>query len=266
MTANIRMMAENVADLGSVSANSTSGSLVASNLLLEPKSLVWRSTGTSATLSVTLDKARTINMIALAFTNLSATATIAISGATQANSLAIPADLGKPLDWGSNPGSANSFSYGGGNLARVFFNSMLTSSFTITITDTSNADGYIEAARLLVGQYYEFSHNPDPGFGMGVIDSSTQKRSAAGDLLVDRSYRARLLTLQLNTMNDADRAQLLTVMRRNGLSKGVFLSIFPLSTNGQLEADTQIYGKFTQLNNATMQFINLYGGQIDIAE
>ena len=66
----MRIVADNAADRSTLIASSTAGLLAASNLLTDIKSEVWRSTGTSATLTMSWPVAELVGMVALPFCSL----------------------------------------------------------------------------------------------------------------------------------------------------------------------------------------------------
>lgn len=102
-------------------------------------------------------------------------------------------------------------------------------------TDAANADGYIEATRMWLGKYIEFTY--DPPFG-GVdfvpMDNSKAGRSDDGTHLVDKGWKARKLTFQLAFVSDADMNTLLGLARYLGKDKECCLSLFS-GEGGDLE-------------------------------
>ena len=76
----LRVLNVNLADSSTVVASVTAGSLAASNLLTNIKSQVWRSTGTSATLTASWTVAKTFNCVILPFTNFTNAATMRVRG------------------------------------------------------------------------------------------------------------------------------------------------------------------------------------------
>lgn len=264
-----------------LSASSSVGLLVAENMRKDLKSFVWRSSGTSATLNVNFGSSQWIRGVVLAFTNLSAVATIQVNGivdgiapdplnpdANKYNTTgyAVPAEAVKPWDWGPAPTGANTYSYGGGNYARFIFPSVLTSSVTITINDPGNTDGYIEVSRLLVGNVWEPKYTADYGASVGVQDSTQNNRSDAGDLISDRGYRHRTMSIDFSTLSTVDRNALYEIMRSSGIGRPMLVSLFPYDLNNQMERDHMIYGKLSSLDQISMQFINMFAGNITIEE
>ena len=78
MASQIRILNNNAADRATLSASTTAGSLVVANLKTDYKSDVYRSTGTTATITATWTSNETIGVVVLPFCNLTATATIRV--------------------------------------------------------------------------------------------------------------------------------------------------------------------------------------------
>ena len=78
--ANLRIVYDNAANRATVAASTTAGTLTASNLLTDIKSQVWRSIGTSATLTLEWDDAEMVGMVSLPFASLTSEATIQVLG------------------------------------------------------------------------------------------------------------------------------------------------------------------------------------------
>ena len=158
----LRIIYDNVADRGTTIASSTAGSLAASNLKNDRKSKIWRSVGTSATLSCIWTKLEPISGVVLPFCNFSDTATMQVlvydvaTGGTPI--LTTPITQAAPIvtlgywSWGQQPLGVNTFSYGFNKYARVWFGKMLLARrVEIVISDPANPSGYLEVARLIVG-------------------------------------------------------------------------------------------------------------------
>lgn len=75
---NLRIIADNAADRATLTASSTAGALVVSNLQTDKKSDVWRAGGTTARLTLAWAVAEAIAGIALPFCNLSPTDTMRV--------------------------------------------------------------------------------------------------------------------------------------------------------------------------------------------
>lgn len=251
---NLRIIYDNAVDRGTVTASTTSGALVAANLQSDLKSLVHRSTGTSVTYTVTWSSVQTIGGVALPATNLSATATVraraynATSGGTLlADTGALTAASGQNLGNGrwSTPLNANAFALGGAVKAAVWFSGNIASvrRIEVDIVDSSNAAGYIDCSRLVAGPYWSPTYNADYGAQSGIEDTSTVRRTQAGDLVPQLGFLNDSMSLNLSLLSMTERAEMVKLMRTAGTSRNVFLSLLPADASATATQDHMIYGK-----------------------
>ena len=135
--ANLRIIDTNTADISlTLTASTTAGALAASNLLTDIKSQVWRSTATSARLTLTWTDLRLINAVILPQTNFTNTATMRIRGyslipqtcpALQRQYLILPLlsccgyTSAEAMGWDKNIPGVSNFGYGGGVYAGLYF-------------------------------------------------------------------------------------------------------------------------------------------------
>lgn len=253
MTANIRFIYDNAADRATITASSTSGSLVASNMQADERAAVWRSTAnTSQTLLLEWSAAENVSAVCAAWTNLTALATVNIKGytvpgdypATPAFSEDFTPDSALALGefvWGVDP-----LVQSGAQRARVASQAQcwLSATFSvrkllITIADTTNSLAYIEISRLVAGQYITPVHNAmQDGFMISWVEQSRPTRSESRDLRVDPLGRWRRMQINLALLEPVSRNAVLSMVA-NGLGRGVWVSAFPDDT----EASTkQVHG------------------------
>lgn len=273
---NLRIIHHNAADQAALTASSQSGSLSVANLSTDIKSEVWRSTGTHATLRAVFPAAALIGAVAFPFCNLSSAATLRVRGYALAAD-AVPAfDTGalqacahQPLgawDWGLEPLGVNAFSYGGGAYGRAWFAPAWVEKLEIDIDDALNPAGYIEASRLVAGTYWSPEINADYGASLTADDASQHYRSEGGDLLTNIGPRSRKLALSLNAMSPPDRSKLMAILRGNGKSRPVFISLFPESDDPLLEQDHQVYGKLPDAAAVATPQFERYSTSITVEE
>lgn len=273
----LRIIYDNATDTGIVTASSTAGSLSASNLQLDKKSKVWRSVGTSATLKCAWSTFKDINGIALPFCNFSSTATIVarLYDATVGGSLLYtsPATLVTPTVasgyWGSGsqPLGVNAFSYGFSQHARLWLPSTYSAKrVELDIVDSSNTAGYIEASRLVLGNYWSPTYNTGFGIPIATVDSGTQMRAQSGDLITSVGFKFKKISVDLNWMTDSDRTRLLAMQQKNGISKAIFMSIFPNDIDPMKEQLYQVFGKLPNTSQVTHPMHTIYSTQLEIEE
>lgn len=302
---NLRIIYQNAVDVSTttITASSTASvSTQASNMKLDSKSLIWRSgsvtTGAvnglytaKANLVVSLASS-IIGGVILPFCNLSSAATIRVRGytgtaPTLAGSVDAPTtaatgtlrfDSGVvnacPYQvlsiWGSLPTGVNSYAYGGGNYGRVWIplaSQIACTSLLIEIVDSQNQNNYIEASRLVVGSYWSPKYNTSYGLSSGVKDLSNNTRTEAGDLISNRGITYRNMNFELKYLTASDRLEFTKILRGNGLSRPLLISLFPdNSSDWDKEQAHQIYGKLSQLPELAHPIYEMYSTTVDIEE
>lgn len=272
---NLRVVYDNAADRATITASSTAGSLVPSNLKSDYKSEVWRSTGLTATLTITWATAELIGMVALAFCNLSAAGTFRVRGyALESDVVPLIDHTGfvayganfEEFSWGMEPLGANAYSYGGGAYAVLWLPQVhACKKLVIDIEDVIPA-GYLEASRLVCGTYWEPVYNAEYGTTVGIVDTSKHERTDAGDLRTDRGTIHKTLSFDLAVMPKEDRDALYNIIRGNGMFKPMYVSLTPESEDEVGEQVFQIYGKVSR--NSTLRWVNFnqFSTQLDIEE
>ena len=272
---NLRIVYDNVIDSATLTTSTAASGLPVTNLQQEQKGLVWRSTGTTATITATWSSPQTLRAVILPFCNLTTSATIRVQAYTLAADTVPVRDTGPrpagtyaPGDiWGGNqPLDVNSYSFGGGSYARVWFAETAAEKIEITIADTSNPAGYLEAARLVCGNYWSPTYNTNFGLSIGYEDSSQQTRTESGNLLTTVGTLHRTLDFDLQWLTAEDKTRMLSVLRGNGLRKPMFVSIFPEDVDKVKEQEYQIYGKLTNLSKLTHPVYSVYTSNVSLQE
>jgi hypothetical protein len=267
---NIRICTNNLVEGGSlvssITASTAVGTLPASNLLNHKKSKVWRSTTKSSEqlITVTFLSAQTLSMAAVMFTNLSATATIKVYLYTLAGDSSpvytstATSILYDTLSNKSVAPLANTYSYGAGAQGVVYFPERTVAKIAIGITDTSNTASYLQVGNLVIGKYWtpvlNFERNPS----VQIVDESKRFRTDSGDLYSDEAFRFRRISFRLSNMQSADRDSLLGLLRMNGVTYPVFLSLFPADTDTQLEALYCMQAVLENINAIDRPLFNRY--------
>jgi hypothetical protein len=243
------------------------------NLQKDSKSLVWRSTGTTATLTVNFNISKTVRGVVLPFTNLTSTATINVTltgGSVYTTGTVLACPYAQTDSWDTSylPTGANSYAYGSGTYARAWFPSALPcAGLTITITDTNNTAGYIEASRLIIGDYWSPTHNTSFGLTSAPKSLSSSMRTESGDLVTNRGIQYNSMNFDLTWLTPADRAVFTKIIKANGINKPLLISLFPdASEDYDKEQTFQIYGKLTQVPDLTHPMYSMYSSMIEIEE
>lgn len=278
---NLRVLADNAIDsTSSLTASTSSGTLVASNLKDNRKGRVHRSTGVTLQYVAQWSVAKTINMVALAFTNLTPTATMQIRGyANTTDTIGVSATVFS-ISAGvctAAPNAArqdgrgallgvNQFSFFGFSHAVRWFTGGSVKMLAIDIVDTVNPSGYIEVSRLVAGSYWEPSFNPDYNASITFPDTTKNERSEAGDLISDTGLRTRRLSMNLSMMPTADRQKFSDILKVNGMSVPVFVSLFPEDADTDREQTYMLYGKLAKESSVNLPTYNRYSFPLELEE
>lgn len=271
---NLRIIFDNVANTSTLTASTTAGSLVESNMLTDAKASVHRSTGTSVVYTMTWATAQKIGGVALPATNLTSAATIRVqlysdtAGTTQiadsgVKNACASAHLGLH-GWGANI-NANAFAYGGASKTAAWFTTQpaTVGRCVITLTDAANPAGYIDCARIVAGPYWEAPTNPDYGVTSGITDLTKTARAESGDALTTRGAQYQSMSLNLANLAEADRAAFAKIVRSAGSYRNLFFSLLPDNVDASAEQDHMVYGK--RANGAfTFDFFNSFSTNVEI--
>lgn len=247
----LRIVYDNAADrAATISASTTSGGLVVSNLQNNHKSKVHRSTGTSVTYTLTWTSSETVGAIILPCTNLSSTATINIKLFSDAAGASKVADSGTVLatyfDEVIPPTNVNRFAFGEYSKSSVWFSVQPSNvkSCVITIIDTNNPAGFIDCSRLVIGKYWSPSYNFEPGLTREPVDPSETIRAYSGDTRAQIKPRYEKLSFNFSYLPESDYKELNRILNYVGTTANFAISMLPeYGSNKVLENYYLIYGK-----------------------
>lgn len=271
----LRIIYDNaLARASSLVASSEAGALVAAQLKTDIKSAVWRSVGTTASLTLQFPNTETFSGVALPYSNMDSNTTMRVRVYTNVadttpvfDTGVLPAVCYSALAvWGfAQPLGVNSFAYGGATCPRLWFSEQSGKKVLIDLVDTGNASGYLEAGRLCLGRYWSPLDGADFGASVLPQDTTVNYRSAAGDLLSDRGTKSRKIPIQLSYMVESDRAQLMDILLGNGMSQPMLFSLFP-DQGGALEHHHMLYGKLSALSAVAIASALRYSSPVEIEE
>lgn len=174
------------------------------------------------------------------------------SGVQQTNP---PKALGD-LQWGIEPLGASVFTNWAYAFSTLWFAPVAGQAITISLTDSANPDGFLQASRLFVGNYIEPIDGPSLGLKLKWTEATRQSRTDGGSLRSDAAEPFRVLALNLDWLTDIERPKFLEVGRLVGLRKDIFLSIYP-GMGGALERDNTMQCKFAgdiELTTLSMRY------------
>lgn len=247
----LRIVYNNAASRANVfSASTTAGSLVAGNMLTESKSEIHRSTSTSVTYNIQWPSNETVGNVTLPCTNLSSTATIRVrlydvSDVLRADSGVVTAVPGYNLDLVGQTHNVNLFAIGYVSKTAVWFTTQQTiiRKCTIDIVDTSNAAGFIDCSRIVVGEYWESTYHVENGIQLLSTDDSSTSVTNAGELVTDIGFIRDKANFNFSLLPEVDRAKISKIIKYVGTKKNLLVSILTGDTASIAEQDFLMYGR-----------------------
>ncbi len=240
MTANVRFVFNNVAgDTSSLTATSSAGALLPANMQADERAAVWRSTSLAAqTLTFQWAAAQTVDSICLAWTNLTAAATVRCRGYTNIGA------SGLQFDQTVSPNAG--LSIDNVTVENWIAASAAIKELTILITDAANPDGYVEVSRACIGARIEPVKNAEQqGFSVGFREQTKPVRAESRDLRTEPGGRWRWLKLNLAWLEPASRDLILNMIA-NGLGAGVWVSAFPEDSSATTKQLHSFWGALVQ--------------------
>lgn len=173
-------------------------------------------------------------------------------------------------NWDSSylPTGANGFSYGSGTYARIWFPiAKPCTGLSILISDMGNTAEYLEISRLVAGDYWSPTFNTSFGLSNSPKDLSSNTRTESGDLVTTRGVRYNTMRFDLTWLSPDDRLIMTKILKANGLSKPMLISLFPdCEEDYDKEQTYQIFGKLSQLSDISHPMFGIYSSSIDIEE
>lgn len=137
---------------------------------------------------------------------------------------------------GYGQGAYATYGYGGyplaGWLRYKYIAQYLTNALTcrwwaVFIKDSGNTDGYIEAGRLLLTQYFQPSVNMDWGYSIDWVDPSKQIRTRGGSLRSEFRTPYRSVNVSYSWLSESDLNFILEIERLIGKRSEVLWSAYP---------------------------------------
>ncbi|OSM07347.1 hypothetical protein [Magnetofaba australis] len=153
----------------------------------------------------------------------------------------------RALTWRVDTWRATIFSDRGSAFSVLWLEeSFAIQSLRITLSDTANPEGYLEAYRLLAGLHWQPSRGPAFSATLQVNDPTELTATAGGTLAaVSRGAPTRKLSMELRWMTrDADARRLVEMLTNQGKRKQMLVSLFPGANTGE-EIDHNILGRIS---------------------
>lgn len=257
--ANMRIISTNEADAAVLSSADFAASLPVGNLQLQGRARVARTVNATGSKVIEGEwpAPKVLSACVLNGHNLTSSATWRLqgwdgagqTGALVLDSTALPAL--RRIGWGVfpfgvAPWGSTVFTGWERAFSVLWFAAVAVRSWRLTLADAGNPAGYLQAKRLLLGNYFEPSVNAQYGLQLGWKEDTSQQRTQASTLRSDAGPQYRRLAGNLSHLDEVERARFMELCRQVGMRREIFVSVFP-ETGSTQERDYALLGKFTQM-------------------
>ncbi len=135
----------------------------------------------------------------------------------------------------------------------------------LLIDDTTNADGYIQAGRLILAQAWQPSVNMDWGNKLGYETDTQSETTLSGARYFDSRPQRRLFSCQLSWLNDDEAyGRILEMMRACGLNRELFVLTDPDDSVNSIRRN--FLATFRQLNAIESPYLNAHSIALEFTE
>lgn len=236
----IRLVFPNAADAATLSSSPAAvGAMPVTYLQDQTRARIWRSDSVVEAQHILGDLASyaTLSAVALVRHNLTTSASYRLrlySGTGQTGTLVYDSgtqSVGElvlgwgDFAWGVGTWGAESAADWPVSYFAHFFAEVQALSFDLQIDDAGNPDGYLQAARLVLGQSWSpAAGGAAPGLSLSWRETSRQVRTDGGTLRTDARDPYRRIAFDLNALDDDERSALMDKLRRAGRRSDIFLS------------------------------------------
>lgn len=250
------------------------------NLKRSSRARVWRNNSDAVTdliVSCRNTTSERVNFVHLSRHNLETAATWRVrmytsydaSGAASYDTgdvAALDAATLGDLDWGVEALGGRIFN-GFPRFSTAYFmenTATVINSIRVTITDTGNSSNYLEASSLYFGRGVELDHNWENLHGKW-SEGTKLGRTDGGSILSDGAAVYRDIQLDLKWVTEADRAELMDLLRSAGMRRDWFVAGKP-GVGGEEERDSTGIFRLSAMPNISTLFYSMYSSQLKFTE
>jgi hypothetical protein len=226
----LKLLNDEATASATLSASTTSGSLVVANLKNNDSAAVWRATGNSATITATWASSVSVGGAVLAWTNLASNATVSVEFFTETADVT-PVATATGYMSATLPVDSNVFGVTTGSVAdAVGLNNtaqawLPTNISVRKVVITINNAQAIQVGRLVLGARHEMRLGASQGASLKFVDKSTIARTESGSIRSEGGTVHREMSVDLTLVNHNDSLALLRLAKM-GRTKVLFVSLF----------------------------------------
>ena len=137
----------------------------------------------------------------------------------------------------------------------------------LDIVDPNSVSKYIEASRLICGEYWSPKYNTEYGLSVGMRDTSETNRSESGDLITSNGVVYKTMNFNMNHLTTTDRDEMVKLLRNAGRRRGLFVSLFPDNAEDwEQESLYQLYGKLSDTTDLSHPYYQFFATTIQLEE
>ena len=205
----------------------------------------------SSTMVIDTGENQTIGLVALVRHNISTNGTVRIRGYEFSNLTGLAYDSGAVTV------------YAGEDFAHAF-TPTAARYWQIVISDTGNADAYIEIGRVFIGWRFEPEVCVDWGLNIGVESQTTVMQSLAGPEFFDSRPNRRIVSGQWSWLTQAEaHGVYLQIQRQQDIEKEVFAMMDP---DTQFPDQVWFLGRFRTLSPIQWPYLDRHSVGFEISE
>lgn len=205
----------------------------------------------SSTMVIDTGENQTIGVVALVRHNISTNGTVRIRGYEFSNLTGLAYDSGAVTV------------YAGDDFAHAF-TPTAARYWQIVISDTGNADAYIEIGRVFIGWRFEPEVCVDWGLNIGVESQTTVMQSLAGPEYFDSRPNRRIVSGQWSWLTQAEaHGVYLQIQRQQDIEKEVFAMMDP---DTSYPDQVWFLGRFRTLNAIEWPYLDRHSVGFEISE
>ena len=133
----------------------------------------------------------------------------------------------------------------------------------ITLIDGDNPDGYIQASRLLLGDYWEPTFNFEPGYSSGPITNSKQISLQNGAIYANRMAQQRDMSISFKNLMPEEEVTVFEFVSHVDLNQHILVSTYPLEGSAIEQLHT-VLGNVTNWSKVSHESLNTRSFSFDV--